>query len=455
MNIRHQKNSRSAMGAGCRWIGLALCAGLLAVFLGQAAGAAEAPEPYREQWKLEMAEEARLHLLLEMSAVDVEVVPFEGAHLEIELDATRKPSSNGELPEVTLESTEETVALKEIYPKQGKIPFLGSWTSGELQGTLTIRIPSGRSLAELSIESFSGSVFVEKASAAMLYISSSSGDIRAKGCTVEYGASLETFSGALGVADLRAESLHLASSSGGIRMRRIVASELCMAEGFSGKLDILDMETGALELGSSSGDIAMEKVRAASVAVNTFSGAVSAKDLIVEGDVEITGSSGAIFLQALSARSLETEQFSGALDFEDIRLSENVRMTSSSGDLEGTGLEAVTVEMETFSGGISIAEASVDALDATTSSGSCAIWLTREAEVTLTAFSGDITLGLPQDCSFDYAIETFSGRIDFGFAPTLEDAATLGALVGRVGEGGLPIRIDTSSGAITVLAREE
>nr|HML49012.1 DUF4097 family beta strand repeat-containing protein [Clostridia bacterium] len=364
-----------------------------------------------------------------------------------------KPSSNGELPAVTVESTEETIVIKETYPKQGKLPFIGNWTSGELEGILTVRVPRGRRLAELSVKSFSGPISMEAVNASTLYVSNSSGNIRAADCTVEYGASLETFSGALEVAGLRAESLNLSGSSGDIRIRQIETSNLCMVESFSGRLDIDEMKTGELELSASSGDIEMENVSAAALTLDTFSGAVSAMNLAAEGDVKITGSSGAIVLRGVTARSLQTEQFSGGLDFKDIHLTDSARMTSSSGNLKGAGLETGEVEMETFSGYISVSGASVDALKAKTSSGPCRIELTREAEATLTTFSGSVTLRLPKESSFDYSIDTFSGSVDFGFDTAREDLTTLGVKAGQVGEGGPSVRIDTSSGAITVRAK--
>lgn len=450
--MRMIKNRNDGRG-GRLWKFALLCAGILALFLSQ--GAADAPEAYRGQWQLDMEAESRQHLILEMSAVNVVVEAYDGRMLEIVLEATRSPSSSGELPEVTVEFTEEIISIAETYPMQGKLPFFGDWTSGELQGTLTLRIPRGQTLAELAIQSFSGEVLVDGVNAAALYVSVSSGGISARDCAIEYGAALETFSGMLEATGIEAESLHLASSSGGIRVHRVHTSDFCIAESFAGDLDILEVESGALELGSSSGGIALETAWAASAAMNTFSGPVFVQGLAVENGVIITTSSGQIALQSLTAQSLETQQFSGALDFADVRLSDNAGMTSSSGSLKGVGLTAGAVEMETFSGDISLAEGSVEALHVKTSSGNCTVQLAREAETTMTSFSGDIALSLPGDCSFDYVIDTFSGSVEFGFEATRQDSASPSAQTGQVGQGGPSIRIDTSSGAIVVVAEDK
>ncbi|HML48658.1 MAG TPA: hypothetical protein PKE04_18090, partial [Clostridia bacterium] len=70
-----REHNQSAARAGRICVGVALCAALMALFLPQGVGSAEEKaEVYRELWQLEMAEEGRQHLLLEMSVLDVVVV---------------------------------------------------------------------------------------------------------------------------------------------------------------------------------------------------------------------------------------------------------------------------------------------------------------------------------------------------------------------------------------------
>jgi len=69
--------------------------------------------------------------------------------------------------------------------------------------------------------------------------------------------------------------------------------------------------------------------------------------------------------------------------------------------------------------------------------------------MSLSTVSGDITLYLPEDASFDLDISTVSGEINSGFK-VLIDSVSKRKLQGEVGTGGITIKLKTTSGDISL-----
>lgn len=69
--------------------------------------------------------------------------------------------------------------------------------------------------------------------------------------------------------------------------------------------------------------------------------------------------------------------------------------------------------------------------------------------MSLSTVSGDITLYLPEDASFDLDISTVSGEINSGFK-VLIDSVSKRKLQGEVGDGGINIELETVSGDISL-----
>jgi len=69
--------------------------------------------------------------------------------------------------------------------------------------------------------------------------------------------------------------------------------------------------------------------------------------------------------------------------------------------------------------------------------------------MSLSTVSGDITLYLPEDASFDLDISTVSGEINSGFK-VLIDSVSKRRLQGEVGDGGINIELKTVSGDISL-----
>ncbi|GAI47108.1 unnamed protein product, partial [marine sediment metagenome] len=69
--------------------------------------------------------------------------------------------------------------------------------------------------------------------------------------------------------------------------------------------------------------------------------------------------------------------------------------------------------------------------------------------MSLSTVSGDITLYLPEDASFDLDVSTVSGEINTGFK-VLIDSVSKRKLQGEVGTGGFIIELKTTSGDISL-----
>jgi hypothetical protein len=128
---------------------------------------------------------------------------------------------------------------------------------------------------------------------------------------------------------------------------------------------------------------------------------------------------------------------------------------SSSGDLRARDLRASRVEIETSSGDADLKDADLEELRGESSSGDLSLEATgaRLRSVRAHTSSGNVTLRLPPEASFDATADQSSGdmRVDFSDGTSTHRHDKLIAY--RRGAGGTTIRLETSSGDVSIEPR--
>lgn len=183
---------------------------------------------------------------------------------------------------------------------------------------------------------------------------------------------------------------------------------------------------GDLRLDGASGRVEAREIRG-SLGIDTGSGNVAVVD--VEGD------------------RLHVDTGSGSVSLTDVR-ADQILVDTGSGRVSGSRVSGRELRFDTGSGAIRLDGVAATDLRADTGSGSIRLALdgdVRSAE--LDTGSGGVTLLLPEGLGAELDVETGSGRIDFDFPITVVRAAR-DHLVGRVGDGGGRIRVETGSGSV-------
>lgn len=177
-----------------------------------------------------------------------------------------------------------------------------------------------------------------------------------------------------------------------------------------------------------SGKIKLENIRG-NVEVKTTSGDVVIGN--VQGDLAWSSTSGDLDLANLVG-DLDLHTTSGEVSGHEIN--GDIKASSVSGDLAFLDSQGGLSYLHTTSGKIR-AELKVIDKDA--------------SGMSLSTVSGDITLYLPEDASFDLDVSTVSGEINTGFK-VLIDSVSKRKLQGEVGTGGITIKLKTTSGDISL-----
>ena len=177
-----------------------------------------------------------------------------------------------------------------------------------------------------------------------------------------------------------------------------------------------------------SGKIKLENIRG-NVEVKTTSGDVVIANVL--GDLAWSSTSGGLDLANLVG-DLDLHTTSGEVSGQEIN--GDIKASSVSGDLVFLDSQGGLSYLHTTSGKIR-AELKVIDKDA--------------SGMSLSTTSGDITLYLPEDASFDLDISTVSGEINTGFK-VLIDSVSKRKLQGEVGTGGITIKLKTVSGDISL-----
>ena len=172
--------------------------------------------------------------------------------------------------------------------------------------------------------------------------------------------------------------------------------------------------------------------------------------LRLEGRLELEGSSGDI--RARDIKGTWKSDFSSG----DVRLDgfegENLDLHASSGDFAIRNVKAGKIVTETNSGDVRFLDADVEEFTAEATSGDVELEDVgaRLKSVDVTTSSGDVTLRLPSDASFDASARQSSGDMTVGFRDGVS-VEKHDSLVGyRRGDHGTRIRVRTSSGDLSI-----
>ena len=160
--------------------------------------------------------------------------------------------------------------------------------------------------------------------------------------------------------------------------------------------------------------------------------------------------SGAIQLGNIQG-DVEAKTVSGEIQIEQVQ--GDLAVGTTSGRVALKEIKGI-IEAHTISGRVKILNSSGAAKSVRTTSGD--IWVElEEIEKTapgmlLSSTSGDVSLFLPEDISADIEANTTSGRISSEFRILIEGELGKRAIRGTIGEGGIKIRLKTTSGDISL-----
>jgi hypothetical protein len=170
----------------------------------------------------------------------------------------------------------------------------------------------------------------------------------------------------------------------------------------------------------------------------------------VNGDLRLDGSSGAVTTEGTTG-SLTVDVGSGSVRV--TRHAGNGSIDTGSGSVEVTGLRGDELNVDTGSGDVEGSGIQAGTVNVDTGSGSVDMGLVRAPrEIVVDTGSGSVTFTIPDGLNADVALETSSGTIAMDF-PLEIRRWERDEVRGVVGSGGGSIRIETSSGDITIRKR--
>jgi hypothetical protein len=183
---------------------------------------------------------------------------------------------------------------------------------------------------------------------------------------------------------------------------------------------------------------------------------VASADLVLRqlgGDLTLSGSSGDT--RASDIRGRWKSDFSSGDCVLDGFDGDTLTLDTSSGDIRVHGAKAARIAVETSSGDASFRSADIEEFQGHSSSGDFLLEQTTERlkNVRVHTSSGDVQLRLPREASFEADADQSSGDMSVGFH---DGSSTMRRhkLVGfQRGEGGAQIRVETSSGDLTIAPR--
>jgi len=147
---------------------------------------------------------------------------------------------------------------------------------------------------------------------------------------------------------------------------------------------------------------------------------------------------------------VDTKTVSGNIKLRNIR--GNIEAKTTSGEVSGQEING-DIKASSVSGGLAFLDSQGGLSYLHTTSGKIRAelkFIDKDASgMSLSTVSGDITLYLPEDASFDLNISTVSGEINSGFK-VLIDSVSKRRLQGEVGDGGINIELKTVSGDISL-----
>lgn len=198
---------------------------------------------------------------------------------------------------------------------------------------------------------------------------------------------------------------------------------------------------------STSGSILIEE-RDNSITVETTSGNIELKG--ARGQIRAISTSGNIYV-GQSQGNIVLQSTSGKIEVEALIGDVEVKTTSNNITLDR--IEGI-VKADSTSGRIKILDSRGGASSIRTTSAD--IWVEfKELEETLARMefhstSGDILLMLPEDIGATIEADTTSGRIRTEFPVLVEGTMARGELRGTIGDGGIRIKMHSTSGDISL-----
>lgn len=164
---------------------------------------------------------------------------------------------------------------------------------------------------------------------------------------------------------------------------------------------------------------------------------------IGSGHVVVRGSSGPVAI----------DTGSGGVDLENID-GGPIAVDTGSGEVTGEDLDSEPLAISTGSGSIRLAEVRSDQVTLDSGSGEIAVELNGSMRnLVVDTGSGDVSVSIPRGTGADLSVETGSGGIETNLVMETRYRKR-NELVGRIGDGGGSIRIETGSGTVTLLEQK-
>lgn len=162
---------------------------------------------------------------------------------------------------------------------------------------------------------------------------------------------------------------------------------------------------------------------------------------LVTANAVVTGMSGRVSVKTASG-DVTFDGMTGTID-----------ATTATGAIEAQGVSG-SVSFNTVSGDLSLVHGRLDRLSAHSFSGKITtdVDLGDGGAVQVRTVSGEVTMRLPESISAEVTLNSMSGRIDSAFKELKRDERSVPKLfTGTLGGGGAPLKVNSVSGAITLL----
>jgi DUF4097 and DUF4098 domain-containing protein YvlB len=210
--------------------------------------------------------------------------------------------------------------------------------------------------------------------------------------------------------------------------------------------------------------ISYEVVVPASTQLRANTGSGSQEISGISGSLEATTGSGSLKISSIGS-SVRAHSGSGNIDVD--RAGGSVVVRTGSGSIHATGV-AGGFDGETGSGHLTLEQTAPGSVRAQTGSGGLDLHnvhgslqaqagsgsIRADGEATggwmVHTGSGSVELRLPQNASFDLDAHTGSGSINLGHPVTVQGSIGKKDIHGKVGNGGVPVNVQTGSGNIEI-----
>lgn len=228
---------------------------------------------------------------------------------------------------------------------------------------------------------------------------------------------------------------------------------------------------GEISHNGSSGGFTTSNLNLNRLALDLSSGDIDLTNITLDEDLNVSSSSGNLVIKGLKAKTALLKSTSGNKTFEGITLAGILQITTSSGNNKLADITCQQIVMDSTSGEIRAERIKTDTFQAKSSSGNIVTTgldggarlkaTSGNIEVTasnargeyhLSASSGNIKLALPANTGFELDSQVSSGNIRCDFTLDNQNKGEK-YLKGTVGNGEIPLRVDTTSGNITISKR--